>query len=151
MFFSHRDINREYFTRVPADQYDFRMVDTADRKSDSPRESLAHQINVEKTYLLAVRTGELKFGGHYDPELKKQSKEILLKKLEETDEELLELLSEEENINRKVNVPWNKEGIKALDMLWSLNSHEILHTGWNLATMDHLNMERFSALKKVWG
>ncbi len=42
-FFANRAINREYYELVLEEQYDYRMVDTAERKSDSPEESLAHQ------------------------------------------------------------------------------------------------------------
>ena len=150
-FFMHRGINREYFDRVPEDKFDFRMVDIETRKSDTPRESLAHHINVEKTYILGAKTGELKFGAYYDPELKNKSKAELLKLLDETDRELIDLLGIDENINKIVQVGWNQAGVRVVDMLWSLNSHEILHTGWNLALMDHLNVERFPALKQIWG
>lgn len=150
-FFLHRNVNRKYFNLVPEEKYDFRMVDTVDRKSDSPRESLAHHINVENTYILGIETGNLKFGSAYNKELLTKSKEELLKLWEEVDNRLVTLLSNEENVNRIVAVPWNKNGDRAIDMLWSLNSHEILHTGWNLAVMDHLNIERFPELKQIWG
>jgi hypothetical protein len=41
--------------------------------------------------------------------------------------------------------------VLAVDMLWGLDSHEILHQGWNLALMDHLKIESFAELKAMWG
>lgn len=150
-FFLHRSINREFYQRISEDQYDFRMVQTPTRISDSPRESLAHQINVQKTYILGIRTGKLTFGAHYDTSLKQKSKEELLAILDAADVELKEILAKEELVHKMVAVPWNLKGVVAIAMLWSLHNHEILHTGWNLAIMDHLNMERFPQLTSVWG
>lgn len=150
-FFTHRAINREFYQRVPEEKFDFRMVNTPEKKSDSPRENLAHQINVQRTYMKAVDQGELKFGDYYDQKIKAQTKEELLTELEKADRELIDLLTDEEKLKKKVVVPWNKEGVEAVGMFWALNEHEILHTGLIIAMMDHLNMERFSALKKVWG
>lgn len=150
-FFAHREINREFYQRVPEDKFDFRMVDTAKRKSDSPRESLAHQINVQRIYMKAIEIGELRFGDYYNQKLKAKSKNELLQELEKADKELVDLLAKEENLKKKIIVPWNKKGVSAVEMLWGLQEHEILHTGWNLAIMDHLNIKRFSALKKMWG
>lgn len=93
----------------------------------------------------------MKFGTSYDRDLQTKSKDHLLKELDKTDKEMIDLLSVEENVHKKVVVEWNTEGIRVIEMLWSLNSHEILHTGWNLAVMDHLDMERFPALKQIWG
>lgn len=64
-FLMHRGINKKYFSSVPEDKYDYRMVNTPEKKSDSPRESLAHHINVESTYILGIETGILKFGVVY--------------------------------------------------------------------------------------
>lgn len=152
-FFRDRAINREFYEKVPTEKFDFRMVDTPERKSDSPRESLAHQIDTERDYINGVRTGELKFGVAYD-DLKDpstQNKVQLLQKLQEADQELIEILSDPDISNKKIKVPWSNAPIPAVSTLWALDSHEILHTGWNLAVMDHLNIERFPALKEMWG
>ena len=37
------------------------------------------------------------------------------------------------------------------DAIFLLRDHDILHVGWNLALMDHLNMERFPSLREHWG
>ena len=152
-FLTDREINREFYKRVPEDKFDFRMVDTPKRKSDSPRESLAHQIDTTRDYINAVKTGVLKFGVKYKDltETARLSKQQLLKKLRETEEELVRILADPEIGKKKVKVPWSKEPIPAITCLWALDSHEILHQGWNLALMDHLNIERFPALKKMWG
>lgn len=81
-FLGNREINKEYYKRVPEDKYDFRMVDTPERK---------------------------------------------------------------------VKAPWSSNPIPAIASLWGLDYHEVLHMGWNLAVMDHLNIHRFPALKEMWG
>lgn len=147
----NRSINREFYQRVKEEDFDFRMVDRPQRRSDSVRESLAHQIAVEQTYLEAVESGKLSFGEYGDSKLKSLSKSELLNELAQADEKLVELMSDEEKIKRKVEVSWSEELIDVVDMLWSLNSHEVLHTGWNMAVMDHLQIERFNKLKEMWG
>lgn len=152
-FLADREINKEFYNRVPENQFDFRMVDNPQKKSDSPRESLTHQIDTTRDYVNGVKTGVLRFASKYNDlsEPSKLSKSELLQKLEETEQELLEVLADPEIGNKQVQVPWSKEPIPALASLWGLDSHDILHTGWNLAIMDHLNIERFPALKKMWG
>lgn len=150
-FLQDRAINREYYERVPEDKFDFRMVDTPSRKADSPRESLGHQIGVQHDYMNGITSGTLSFESGDDKQLKKLSKNELLKKLQEADEKLIKILSNSEIGNKKVKVPWSDTPIPAIASLWALDSHEILHTGWNLAVMDHLNIERFDNLKRVWG
>lgn len=152
-FFASRNINKEFYKRVSEDKFDFRMVDTPERKSDSPRESLAHQIDTTRDYINGVKNGVLKFGIIYEdlPKSVKLTKDQLLAKLDEAEKELIDLLTDTATHNKKVKVPWSNEPIPALASLWGLDSHEILHTGWNLAIMDHLNIERFPALKQMWG
>lgn len=152
-FFKDRAINKEFYERVPEDKFDFRMVDSPKRKSDSPRESIAHQIDTQRDYMNAIKTGILKFGEKYSDlsQPENLSKMELLRKLEQADTELLGLLSDPHIGEKKVKVPWAPESISVLSMIWSLDSHEILHTGWNLAIMDHLDIERFQSLKEMWG
>lgn len=152
-FLADREINREFYNRVPEESFDFRMVDTPQKKSDSPRESLAHQIDTTRDYINGIKSGVLKFANKYEDlsDPSKLSKSELLSKLGKTEQELIEVLSDPEIENKKVKVPWNDDLIPAIASLWGLDSHEILHTGWNLAVMDHLNIERFPALKKMWG
>lgn len=154
-FFASRAINREFYDRVPENKLDYRMVDTQDRKSDSPRESLTHQIYVTRKYIYGVRTGSLAFDGVTSKELPKKPEEMtkdeLLAQLDEAGQELLVLLSEPDLAAKKVKVTWSKEPVPAIQALGGLESHEVLHTGWNLAIMDHLGIERFPELKEMWG
>ncbi len=152
-FLADRQINKEFYNRVPEDKFDFRMVDWPERKSDSPRESLAHQIDTTRDYVNGIKNGILNFTIKYDDlsDPIKLSKEQLLAKLAEAEQELIAVLADPEIGNKKVKVPWSQEPIPAIASLWGLDSHEILHTGWNLAIMDHLNIPRFPVLKKMWG
>jgi hypothetical protein len=152
-FLRDREINYQFFKRVSEEKMDFRMVDTVQRKSDTPRESLAHQIDTTCDYINGIKTEVLKFGVVYSDltPATKLTKEQLLKKWDEVIEELITLLSDPKIGERKVRVPWSKEPVLAVDMLWGSDSHEILHQGWNLALMDHFNIERFAELKAMWG
>lgn len=151
IFLLYRSVNREFYELVPEDKFDFRMVDTEDKKSDSPRESLAHQINVQNSYMQNILNGISKFGTNNDGTLKLKSKQELLKILDETDQKLIEFLSDENNLQKKVAVKWSKTPISAMVYIWGLNDHEIFHNGWNIALMDHLNIPRFNTLQQVWG
>lgn len=153
LFLNDRDINHQFYSLVPEDKFNYHMVNTPQRKSDSPRESLAHQIRVQREYMRAIEAGELKFSVFYnqETELKKKSKDELLTELKGVDQQLITLLSSEENCHKIIKTPWSKDGINAITMLYALRDHEILHTGWNLALMGHLNIPRFPALQKIWG
>lgn len=146
-FFSDREINRTVYEQISEEQFGYKMTP----KSDTPRQTVGHQIGVEQDYLRAIETGKLEFKSGDNKELKKLSKQELLQKLKNEDQRLIDLLNNKENCNKKIHVPWSKEPILATSMLWGMDSHEILHTGWNLALMDHLGIERFPALKKTWG
>ncbi len=152
-FLSDREINRDFYQLVPEEKFDFRMIDTSNRKSDSPRESITHQIDTTRDYINGVKTGVLKFRIIYEDltNPQKLSKDQLLEKLEQTAEELITLLADEGIENIKVQVPWSKESLPAISSLWGLNDHEILHQGWNLAIMDHLSIPRFPSLQRMWG
>ena len=150
-FFEHREVNREFYQKVSQGKFDFRMVSNPQKKSDSPRESLAHQIKVQKSYIGAIGKGRLKYSDYDHLRLGVKSKKGLLSQLEKIDKELVALLTNSKNLKKKIKVCWSKERITPVQMLWGLQEHEILHTGWNLALMDHLNIKRFSALKKLWG
>ncbi len=149
IYFPNRELNMEFYKRVPEDKLDFKMTE----KSDTPRMSIAHQIDAQRDYLLGVEKGELKFGVEYEDlkDLSKYSKDELLKMLETEDKRMIDLLANEESCKRLVKAPWSPVPMPAVSMLYGMNSHEILHTGWNLALMDHLGIERFPSLKKMWG
>ena len=150
-FLANRQINKDYYDLVPEDKFDFRMVNTKDIKSDSPRENLAHQIQVQEDYTNAIIKKSLSFSAKPKSKYLKMTKQELMSKLEEADKKLIDVLSDEKSLQPKVSVPWNKDGLDPIDMLWALNEHEILHTGWNLALMDHLGIERFPSLANMWG
>ncbi len=150
-YLASREINIEFYKRVPQDKLDFRIVDNPERKSDSIRESLEHQMRVQMDYQTALDTGKLEFNARDNREVRSLNKEGLLGKLAKLDEELLNKLSDPKVVGKMVSVPWSKEPIPAIAMLYGMNSHEILHTGWNLALMDLLDIERFPALKQMWG
>jgi uncharacterized damage-inducible protein DinB len=150
-FFTNRNINREFYKRVPTNKLDFRIVDTPEKRSDSIRESLAHQIGVERDYITALDTGKLQFVSGENKQDLSLDKDELLRKIEELDAELVQKLSNNEIANKKVTVLWNRNPLPAITMLYGLNEHEILHTGWNLALMDMLHIERFPELKEMWG
>lgn len=156
VFMMNREVNREFYRRVPADKLDFRMVDTKTRRSDSPRESLLHQLFVVRNYVHSVKTGLLQWGAERQallmaPALSRWSKRRLLDEMHKTEQELVDLLALSDIEERTVKVGWQEEPLSAIRLLYSLNDHEILHTGWNLALMDHLQMERYSALRELWG
>ncbi|HEU0072519.1 MAG TPA: hypothetical protein VFS30_00770 [Dehalococcoidia bacterium] len=149
-------MNREFYRRVPAEKLDYRMVDTKTRRSDSPRESLLHQLFVVRNYVYSVKTGVLQWGEERQvllmaPALSRWGKQRLLDEMHKTEQELVDLLALADIDERTVKVGWQDEPIPAIRLLHSLNDHEILHTGWNLALMDHLQMERYPALSRLWG
>jgi hypothetical protein len=155
-FLLNREVNREFYRRVPAEKLDYRMVDTKTRRSDSPRESLLHQLYVVRNYVHSVKTGVMQWGPEREalllaPALQTWDKKRLLAEMQRTEEDLAGLLSLPDIDARTVKVLWRVNPLPALHLLDGLNDHEILHTGWNLALMDHLQIERYPALTKLWG
>jgi len=148
---SQHQILVEFYRLLSEEYFDYRMVDTPGRKSDTPRESLAHILNVELIYFECAKTGKLEFkdlgGEHY----KTQSKLHLLSELERIDQEMFDYLSGESfSSDSLVEVPWGGK-MNVLDLLYFLKDHDILHIGWNLAVMDHLNLQRYPSLVQFWG
>ncbi|MBI3620344.1 hypothetical protein HY214_04360 [Candidatus Roizmanbacteria bacterium] len=156
VFLADRKINEEIYKLIPEHKFDYRMVNTASKQSDSPRESLTHQIYVTRNYVRALKTGTLHWGDAVyhklmQPGDKKRSKEELLKAFDKGTEELCQALSDPTIGEKQVYVTWSKQPVSALLSIWSLDRHEILHQGWNLALMDHLHIPRFRKLKEMWG
>ncbi len=85
------------------------------------------------------------------PALSRWGKQRLLSEMQRSEQELVDLLALPDIESRSVKVGWQDEPLAAIRLLYSLNDHEILHTGWNLALMDHLHMERYPALARLWG
>jgi hypothetical protein len=83
------------------------MVDTPERKADTPRESFAHLLYVQRVYMNGVRAGKLEFksmGVEHDARL---SKEQLLAEWARMDQEMLsELTAEAFDRQAIVEVSW---------------------------------------------
>ena len=78
------------------------------------------------------------------------SKEELLVEMRRIDEEMFGYLTGEVfDSSGKVEVPWGE--MNAIDVLYFLRDHTILHIGWNLALMDHLDLPRYETLGSYWG
>lgn len=141
----------DFITLLTEEQFDFRMVDLPFRKADTPRESLAHLLYVQLVYLNAVKTGKLEFKSLGTEHHKTMTKEQLLAEWECVDEEMFAYLTAEPFDSQcQVEVPWGGK-MNAVDLLFFLRDHDILHIGWNLAVMDHLNVPRYESLIQYWG
>lgn len=141
----------DFFTRLTEEQFDYRMVNSPERKADTPRESLAHILYVQLVYLNGVKTGKLEFKSmgveHYAGLPKNQ----LLAEMERIDQEMWAYLTTETfDSQNQVEVFWGGT-MNPVDVLFFLRDHDILHIGWNLALMDHLNVPRFESLIQYWG
>ena len=151
LYGSQHQIVYDFFTCLTEEQFDYRMVDTPERKSDTPRESLAHILYVQLVYLNGVKTGKLEFKSMGVEHYTEMTKAQLLAEMERIDEEMFTYLTGEAfDSNSTVDVPWGGE-MNAVDVLFFLKDHDILHIGWNLALMDHLNVPRFESLIQYWG
>ncbi len=144
IYLPQRRILADFYTLLPEESYDYRMVDRA----DTPRESLLHILATHYQYLEGIRTGRLTF-----PEVGAPSdttKAALLAGMDRIEEETWDFLSSASfDPDATVEAPWGK--MRAGDAIFLLRDHDILHVGWNLALMDHLNMERFPSLREHWG
>ncbi len=141
----------DFYACLAEEQYDFRMVDRPERRADTPRESLAHILYVQLVYLNAMKTGRLEFksmGSEHHATMKKP--DLLAEWIRIDREMFLFLTSPEFNSDSQVEVPWGG-AMNAVDLLFFLRDHEILHIGWNLAIMDHLNIPRYPSLIQYWG
>jgi uncharacterized damage-inducible protein DinB len=141
----------DFYTRLEEEQYDFRMVDRPDRKADTPRESLAHILYVELVYGHAMKAGRLEFKSMGSEHYSRMKKAELLAEWKRIDEEMFAFLTSAAfDSSSLVEVPWGGK-MNAVDLLFFLRDHEILHIGWNLAVMDHLSIERYPSLIQYWG
>ncbi len=141
---------------MPADKLDYRMVDTKTRRSDSPRESLLHQLFVVRNYVHSVKTGVMQWGEERQqllmaPALSRWGKRAPAFGDAAHGAGAGRPAGAAGHRSASVKVGWQDEPLPAIRLLYSLNDHEILHTGWNLALMDHLGMERYPALSRMWG
>jgi hypothetical protein len=79
------------------------------------------------------------------------TKTQLLAEWERIDEEMFaHLTGKDFDSNGRVAVFWGGD-MNAVDVLYFLRDRAILHVGWNLAVVDHLNVPRFDSLVRYWG
>jgi hypothetical protein len=110
LYIPQHQILLDFYNLLAEEQYDFRMVDTMGRKSDTPRESLAHILYVQLVYLTSVLTGELEFKSMGVEHYKEMTKEQLLVEARRIDKEMFsQLTAESFDSNRRVAVPWGGE------------------------------------------
>ena len=141
----------DFYSCLEEEQYDFRMVERPERKADTPRESLAHILYVQLVYWNAMKTGKLEFKSMDSEHHLMMKKTELLAEWERIDREMFAFLSSPAfDSEIQVEVPWGGK-MNAIDLLFFLRDHEILHIGWNLAVMDHLNIARYPSLIQYWG
>jgi uncharacterized damage-inducible protein DinB len=151
LYWPQHQIVIDFFNLLPEEKYDFYMVNSAERKADTPRESLAHIIYVQWVYLNGVKTGRLEFKSMGTEHFNTLQKEALLAELDHCDGELYSCLTADDfDSNRSVTVPWGGS-MNAVDLLFFLRDHDILHIGWNLAIMDLCNVPRYASLSRYWG
>ncbi len=151
LYWMQHQIVVDFYSALAEEHYNFRMVDTLERKSDTPRESLAHILYVQLVYFDSVKTGKLEFKSMSVEHYATMSKAQLLDEMGRIDGEMYAyLMAESFDSNRSTNVFWGG-AMNAIDVLYFLRDHDILHIGWNLAYMDHLNMPRFNSLIQYWG
>ena len=144
IYLPQRRILADFYTLLPEESYDYRMVDGA----DTPRESLLHILATHYQYLDGIRTGRLTFSEVDAPS--DLAKAALLTELDRIEEETWDYLSSAGfDPEATVEAPWGE--MRAADATFLLRDHDILHVGWNLALMNHLDMERFPSLKAYWG
>ena len=82
LWWPQHQIIRDFFTRLTEEQFDYRMVDTPDRKADTPRESLAHILYVQLVYFDGVKSGKLEFKSMGVEHYREMTKEQLLAEME---------------------------------------------------------------------
>jgi uncharacterized damage-inducible protein DinB len=151
LYWPQHQIIRDFFTELKEAQYDYQMVEQPGRRSSTPRESLAHLLNVQYMYLQGAKSGRLSFEAGPLGAWKQMTRHQLLAELDRIDQEIYDFLTSDAfDSNKMIEVPWGKP-MNAVDLLFFLRDHDILHVGWNLAYMDHISMPRFESLKRYWG
>src|SRR5512143_3964472 len=129
LYWPQHQILLDFYALLEEGQYDFRLVKTPERTSDSPRESLAHILYVQLVYLNGVKTGKLEFKSMGVEHYGQMSKDQLLAEMERIDEDMFATLTAETfDSHSRVQVFWGGE-MNAVDVLYFLRDHEILHIG----------------------
>jgi uncharacterized damage-inducible protein DinB len=151
LYWPQHQIICDFYTRLADEQFDTCLADSPGKKSDTPRQSLAHILYVQLVYLNAAQTGVLEFKSMGTEQYARMTKDQLLAELERVDQEIYSHLTAEAfDSSRLVTVPWGGQ-MNVVDLLFFLRDHDILHIGWNLALMDAVNMPRFESLIMYWG
>ena len=150
LYVAQRRIIRDFYAMLPMRSFDERLVETPTRKSDSPRESLIHILEVHRVYFGGITAGRVDFGSVDSTPYQALRPSALLEELDRLDQALYDRVADRGfEPNAPVVTPWGP--LRAVDMLYALRDHDILHVGWNLALMDALEMPRFASLKEFWG
>jgi len=150
-YLSQREILRDFFKNLSDDNYDFCMLENEKRKTDTPRDSLAHILHFQLINFNGMKTGKLVYKSQGVDRYWKISRGELIAEMERIDRELFEYLAANDFDKDAVIVtPWGEQW-NCLDILSGLRDHDILHIGWNLALMDFLNMPRYASLANYWG
>ena len=151
LYWAQHQVIVDFYNLLPEEQFDTCLTDSPQRKSDTPRQSLAHILYVQLVYLKSARTGTLEFKSLGTEHYAQMSKVQLLAELERIDTEMYTLLTAETfDSGAQVAVPWGGK-MNVIDLLFFMRDHDILHIGWNLAVMDRVNLPRFTSLIQYWG
>ena len=149
LYLPHRQVIRHFYELLPDDKLDYRMLDTNGRRSDSPRESLVHILETQLAYFNGIKSGSLSWDEMGAEQHRSLDKQQLLSELAALDEEMYRYTTRPEfDPTSKVE---NSGDETALSVLYLIRDHDILHTGWNLALIDHLGLERYPSLADIWG
>lgn len=150
LYWPQRCILRDFYTLLPEEQYDARVVDTPTRHADTPRESLIHLIRIQQIYLAALHTRVLRFEPQHPPLHATMRKPDLMHGWEQVEQAMFDTLTADTfNATQPITVPWGESA--PVDLLFFLRDHDILHIGWNLAVMDYLDLPRYASLTAYWG
>jgi hypothetical protein len=151
LYWPQHQILIDFFNQLGEEHFNFRMASFEKRKSESPHESLAHIIFVQSVYLDSAKTGKLDFNAISIEPFKTLSKAELLAIWEQCDTEMYTFLTSPAfDSSSTIQVPWGG-AMNAIDLLFFLRDHDILHIGWNLAYMDMLDLPRYNSLMQYWG
>jgi uncharacterized damage-inducible protein DinB len=150
IFYAQRIVLRDFFAQLSEDQFDYRMVDRPGRRSDTPRESLVHLITVQRWYIQGLTSGELSFAPIDDSAYRDLPGAGLLAELDRLDDTVFNIISQPDySPQAPVACPWGT--VPRTVMIHIMRDHDILHIGWNLALMDHLDIPRYESLRRLWG
>ncbi len=150
-YWPQRQILHDFFSLLTEEQFtSYRMVDMPQRKSDTPRESLAHILRVQLILFNGLQAGRIEFKAMDVEHYWQMSKSELVAEMERIDQAMFDYLTAAAfDSNATVQAPWGE--VNGVDALAFLRDHDILHIGWNLALMDHLDLPRYETLSQYWG